>query len=122
MPGSNRPSSRSARTLSASVYLPISAANIACVPHSARATTRACGNAALSPLFTPGRAKNSAFSGVSATSRHNPSIATSRRPASHVPGVPGVPIGAATRSNSAFIGSGPSRTRAWKIADFDGGL
>jgi len=62
------------------------------------------------------------FSGVSATSRHRPSIATSRRPASHVPGVDCVPIGTATRSNSAFIGSGPNLCRAWKITDFDGGL
>jgi len=33
-----------------------------------------------------------------------------------------VPIGTATRSNNAFTGSGPNRCRAWKIADFDGGL
>ena len=30
--------------------------------------------------------------------------------------------GWATRSNNAFTGSAPSRSRAWKIADFDGNL
>jgi hypothetical protein len=102
--------------------LPISAAKIACVPHSANATTRACGNAACSPLFTPGRPKNSAFAAVSATSRQVPSTATSRRPASHTPGVSSMPIGWATRANSAANGSEPSRARAWKIADLLGGL
>jgi len=92
-----------------SAYFPISAPITACVPHSANATTRACGNAACSPLFTPGRPKYPSLCGVSATSRHNPSIATSRRPASHVPGVACVPIGTATRSNNAFIGSAPHR-------------
>ena len=57
---------------------------------------------------------------MSATSRHVPSIATIRRPASHAPGVPTVANGAATRSNNAFTGSDPNRSRAWKIADFDG--
>ena len=33
-----------------------------CVPHSASATTRACGNAARSPLFTPGRPNHSSLS------------------------------------------------------------
>jgi len=107
--------------LSDSVYLPISAPNIACVPLSARATTRAFGNADCSPLFTSGRPKDSAFSGVSATSVHSLSIVTSRRPASHVPGVASVPIGTATRSNSAFIGSGPNRARAWKSGAASGG-
>ena len=32
-----------------------------------------------------------------------------------------MPIGLATRANNAAIGSEPSRCRAWKIADFDGG-
>jgi len=48
-------------------------------------------------------------------------MATSLRPASQVPGVAFAPSGTATRSNSAFIGSGPNRWRAWKIADLDGG-
>ena len=103
-------------------YVPISAAKTACVPHSANATTRAWGNAACSPLFTPGRPKNAVFAVVSATSRHVPSIATSRRPASHTPGVVAVAIGLATRANNAANGSDPSRARAWKIADFDGNL
>ena len=76
------------------VYAPTWAAKIACVPHSANASTRACGNAACSPLFTPGRPKNSAF--VDACPRHPgsvPSIATIRRPASHTPGVARHPTG-----------------------------
>ena len=96
------------------------AAKIAWVPHSANATTRACGNAACSPLFTPGRPKCSALASVSATSRHIPSTATSRRPANHTPGVASTPIGRATRSNNAASGSAPSRARAWKIADLLG--
>jgi len=32
---------------------------MACVPHSANATTLACGNAACSPLLEAGRPKNS---------------------------------------------------------------
>ena len=79
-----------------------------------------CGNAAFSPLFTPGRPKYSTFSAVSATSRHVPSTATSRRPANHAPGVCGVAIGRATAANNPATGSAPNRTRAWKIADFDG--
>jgi hypothetical protein len=101
--------------------VPTCAANIACVPHSANATTWAIGNAACSPLSTPGRPKCSAFAAVSATSRQVPSIATSRRPANHTPGVCSPPIGAATRSNSIANGSDPSRARAWKIADLLGG-
>jgi hypothetical protein len=72
-------------------------------------------------LFTPGRPKKAAFTGVSATSRQHPSIATSRRPASHTPGIASVPIGVATRANNAANGSEPNRVRAWKIADLLGG-
>src|SRR3954454_22783355 len=121
MPGCSRPSSASVKAASDWEYLPTSAAKTACVPHSANATTRACGNAACSPLFTPGRAKYSAFAAVSATSRQVPSIATRRRPASHTAGIRSVPIGLATRSNSAANGSDPNRDRAWKIADLLGG-
>jgi len=46
LPLCSRGRSRSARVLSDSVYLRIWAANIACVPHSDNATTRARGNAA----------------------------------------------------------------------------
>ncbi len=60
------------------------------------------------------------FSGVSATSRHVPSIATRRRPANQQPGAPTSANGTATRSNNAATGSVPRRARAWKIADFDG--
>src|SRR5680860_877797 len=94
---------------------------MACVPHSANATTRACGNAARSPLLTPARPKNVSLSTVSATSTHVPSIATSRRPASHDPGVSGSASGAATRRNNASTGAAPNRARAWKMPDFDGG-
>jgi hypothetical protein len=49
-------------------------------------------------------------------------MATIRRPASHDPGIAGVASGVATRANNAARGSWPSRCRAWKIADFDGGV
>ena len=45
---------------------------MAWVAHSAKATTRACGNADCSPLFTPGRPKNASFSAVSATIQTGP--------------------------------------------------
>ena len=47
-------------------------------------------------------------------------MATNRRPASHALGVPVVANGCATRSNIALTGAAPNRSRAWKIADFDG--
>ena len=94
---------------------------MACVPHSASATSRACGNADCSPLLTPGRPNHDAFSTLSATSTVVPSIATNRRPANQRTRHRGTdPSGVATRRNSASTGSGPSRARAWKIADFDG--
>ena len=83
-------------------------------------TTRACGNAARSPLFTPGRPNHSAFTTLSATSRHVPSIATSRRPASHAPGVSTVANGARDPVEQRLHRLGPQPFRAWKIADFDG--
>ena len=49
-------------------------------------------------------------------------MATNRRPASNDPGVSAVANGPATRSNNACTGSDPNRSRAWKIADFDGSL
>ena len=115
----------SGRMLSASLgsesrYAPIRAAKMAWVPHSAKASTRTCGNAALSPLFTPGRPNSASLTSVSATSRHVPSIATNRRPASHAPGVPGSPNGRATRENKPCNGSEPNRALAWKIADLLG--
>ena len=72
IPDARRSTSRLARSISEVVYAPTSASKIAWVPHSASATSRACGNAACSPLFTPGRPNHSAFSAVSATSRHGP--------------------------------------------------
>ena len=121
MPGATWSSSDRVSVASDSLYRPIRAAKTAWVPHSASATTRACGNAACSPLLTPGRPKAAAFTGVSAISRHVPSTATNRRPASHTPGACAPPIGLATRSNNAANGAEPSRTRAWKIADLLGG-
>ena len=56
-----------------------------------------------------------ALTGVSATSRQLPSIATNRCPASHTPDIPAVPIGLATRANNASNGFDPNRARAWKI-------
>ena len=122
IPGSSRSTSSLDSDNSDSVHGPISASNMACVPHSANATTRACGNADRSPLVTPGRPKNSSFTTVSATSNVVPSIATNRRPANNDPDVAAVANGRATRSNNAFTGSNPNRSRAWKIADFDGNL
>ena len=75
-------------------------AKIACVPHSANATNRACGNAACSPLFTPGRPKNSAFP----VCRPHPGSPVDRDqtpPRQPHPGVSADPNGAATRANSA---------------------
>ena len=68
----------------------------------------------------PCRPKNSSFAAGSARSRQNPSSATSRRPASHAPGVDSNANGTATRSNNPRTGSCPSLVRAAKIADFTG--
>jgi len=56
MPSSSDENSLRASVVSPVVHGPISAATIACVPHSARATTRAWGKA-LSPRPDPGRPK-----------------------------------------------------------------
>ena len=120
IPGSSRSISSRASVFSGVVYVPTAASKMAWVPHSATATTRAWGKAACSPLMTPGRPKKAAFSAVSATSRHVPSMATSRRPPSQAPGVPASAKGVATLENNTWSGSGPSRARAWKIADFEG--
>ena len=95
---------------------------MAWVPHSASATSRAWGNADCSPLFTPGRPKYAVFSWVSATSSVVPSMATSRRPANHDPGVLAVAKGRATLAKSSRKGSEPRRARAWKMPDFDGSV
>ncbi len=101
IPGVSRTSISCAGAGSERVQGPMVAWRVACVPHSANATSRACGNAACSPLFTSGRPKNSSFCGVSATSRQVPSIATSRRPAMNDPDVPGHASGTAARANNA---------------------
>ena len=58
-------------------------------------------------LAHPGRPKCWSFAGVSATSRHVPSIATIRRPANHAPGVSGPPT-AATRANNPAAARTPT--------------
>ena len=78
------------------------------------------GEGGLLALVDPGAAEERRVSAVSATSRQVPSMATSRRPPSHAPGVVSVASGAATLVKSASSGAGPSRDRAWKIADLDG--
>ena len=120
IPGSSRSISGFDSASSDVVYGPISASKMAWVPHSAKATTRAWGNAERSPFITPARPKNPSLATVSATSKVVPSIATIRRPARNEPRVSLVANGRATRSKSALTGSKPSRSRAWKIADFDG--
>jgi hypothetical protein len=70
---------------SPSPSLPISAAAIACVPHSASAAIRTKGNALL-PFF-PAYPKYSALSSLSGASMPNPSTAIRRRPASQAPSV-----------------------------------
>jgi hypothetical protein len=76
------------------------------VPHSASATTRACGNAARSPLFTPGRPNQARWRRCQRHQDVVPSIATMPPPSQPQPGAPGSANGVATRSNSAFNGSG----------------
>ncbi len=98
----------------------ISAAKNTCVPHSLNATTRVFGNAErLSP--DPAYPNSAALAAVSGTSTSNPSMATSRRPASHAPRVAGVATGAATDSNTRSNTVGPNRLRAWVIPDAVGG-
>jgi len=61
-------------------YAPIAAANNAWVPHSATATSRSCGNAPTpSPRPEPRQPNAASLSTVSATSRHVPSMLTSRQ-------------------------------------------
>jgi hypothetical protein len=87
------------------------APTMAWLPHSARAATCSFGYAdAFGP--DPIRPKRCRFSGVSATSKLVASMAINRRRPRKAPFVPDVAKGTAARSNSAFIGSGPSRCRA----------
>jgi hypothetical protein len=98
---------------------PSTAPTIAWLPHSASAATCSFGYAdAFGP--DPIRPNRSTFSAVSATSKLVASIAINRRRASQAPFVPEVARGTAARSNNAFIGAGPSRCRAWVIADLVG--
>src|SRR6266851_8300619 len=76
----------------------------------------ACRNAGFSLLLTRAP-RNTEFFTPSAATSQLPSIATSRRPASHTADIAGLPSGLATPSNSAASGSGLSRCRAWKIAE-----
>jgi hypothetical protein len=87
------------------------------VPHSASPTTRICGNAPRpSPRPLPGRPNPASLSAVSGTSKHIPSMATTRSPRYHAPRVAGTASGRTTSANNAASGSGPSRARALAIA------
>lgn len=89
------------------------------MPHSARATTRAFGNAdRLSP--DPAYPNSAAFSGVSGMSTSKPSIARTRHARSHAPRVSAVATGCTTDSKISAITGAPNRTRAWVIPDDDG--
>ena len=98
IPGSTAPLDRMrrVRVSSPSPSLPISAATIACVPHSVSAAIRTNGNA-LRPFF-PAYPKYAAFSSLSGASMPKPSTAIRRRPASHAPFVDRIAHGTATRS------------------------
>ncbi len=101
----------------------MAAANTAWVPHSARATTRSWGKApSPEPRPEPGRPNSAALAAVSARSRVEPSMLTSRRPRQKAPGAPGEARGTQARANSSASGSGPSRARAWEMAGWDGTL
>jgi len=82
------------------------------VTHSARATSRACGNTACSPQTEPERPKNSALPDMSATSKQDPSIATNRRPTRNAPDISTAPNSFATQANRSRTGSKPSHTLA----------
>ena len=94
---------------------------MACVPHSARPITRAWGNAARSPLFTPGRPNqlgvDLAVGDIQTrpVDRHQPP-ARQPRPR-RVDRRQRLPRPGRTTPSPARH---PNRSRAWKIADFDG--
>ncbi len=107
-------------------YAPITAATRARVPHSARASSRACGNAPRSRLpeasLVDGPPKCSQFAPVSCTSTVVPSSDTRCRPRQNAPGVPGPATSPAVPSNSSRSGPAPSRERALDSASSDGTL
>lgn len=99
----------------------MAAANMAWVPHSARATNLSWGKApSPEPRPEPGLPNSSTLAGVSATSRVEPSMPTRRRPRQKAPGTPGEAMGTQARANSSARGSGPRRARAWEMAGWDG--
>ena len=83
--------------------------------------TRACGNAACSPLLTPGRPKNSV---VDAACRRHQGRSRRSRPAADRPATPPAspvhPTGGPPARTSRANGCDPNRSRAWKIADLLG--
>jgi hypothetical protein len=110
MPGSRFPGA-AARAVaiwaSPARTVPIRAAVMAWVPHSARAMTRTFTNAPVPflPLLRPQR---SVLAGLSGASSSTPSMLISRRPHSHAPAVDSCAHGSATRSNSSRSGSLPA--------------
>jgi hypothetical protein len=77
-------------------------------------TTRAFGNGA-GPAGPARDPKNARFAAVSGTSHSIPSTDISRQGPRNAPAVSRSATGTATWPNTAAIGSGPSRCRAWVI-------
>lgn len=96
------------------------AVKIVWVPHSANATTRACGKVACSPC-SPRPAEELRVHARVGDIETGPVDPDQPACASHTPGVCSPPIGLATCSNNAANGSDPNRARACKIADLLGG-
>ena len=94
---------------------PRAARVMACVPHSASATTRTCRHAVRSPRRVAGRPNRASFSSLSGTSNVVPSTATRRQRPYQAPSVDSVAAGLALCSNSALSGSGPSSARAREV-------
>jgi hypothetical protein len=88
-----------------------------CEAHSLTVTTRTFGYAGRPELSAAVLANPNAaaFSGVSGASHSNPSMAMSRQGPRNAPAVNSSATGAATSANSCFMGSYPSRWRAWVI-------
>lgn len=93
---------------------PIVASRMAWVPHSARATTRACGYGV--GLVPPCLGYSARFASVSGRSSITPSMAITRHRSHQAPGVAALATGTATRQNSSAITSSPRRARAWARA------
>jgi hypothetical protein len=97
-------------------YPPARAPRTDPVPHSAAATTRACGNGP-GPAPFDGPPSTVRLPGLSGASSTNPSTATFRRPRHHAPAIPSPASGPAACSNSSRSASLPSRSFASEIDD-----